>query len=273
MLLGAGAYYATIGFAEAKWVRYLLPLVPYLCLLATAAMVWLTNKTVMPSEPSPAVHRLSSTSVLRPSSFFRYSAPTLLLGSAFLGALAVLPIYRTEHTQIEASKWVYGNVPQGSRIGIETTAIPMPLEMPGSPRPEEHYAISRFDPVADRPGAEVSAQLYAHLSEAGYLVLDTTQAARTVPRLPWRYPVQIRYYDLLFSGQLGFTLAHRAVSYPRIGPLEIPDDGGWVDVSYMDSSHPPIYIFKKERALPRAEWDALFAEAASQPSTPSRRAP
>ncbi len=106
-----------------------------------------------------------------------------------------------------------------------------------------------------------------------YVILDATQALSTVPRLPWRYPVQIRYYDLLLRGQLGFSVALHATSYPRIGDLKFPDDGGWVDLSFMDSSHPPIWILKKERDLSYEEWSALFAEAVKQPSVASRQRP
>jgi hypothetical protein len=64
-----------------------------------------------------------------------------------------------------------------------------------------------------------------------------------------------------------------STSYPRIGNAEIADDGGWVDPSFMDSSHPPIWILKKDRNLSAAEWDAQFVSAVQQVSVPSRRKP
>jgi hypothetical protein len=256
LLLGAGTYFAAIGFAEAKWVRYLLPLVPYLCLFAVGFCVWLVEWAKDRKLPSSV----------------RYAVPGVLIGSALVGAVAVMPIYRTEHTQIEASRWIYENVPQGSRLGIETTAIRMPLGLPDGPVPETQYTLVEWDPLADVTSEEAAANLRRHLEGSDYLVLDSTQAARTAPRLPWRYPVQARYYDLLFSGKLGFTLAHKATSYPRIGPLEVPDEE-WADVSFMDSSHPPIYLFKRDRVLGDVEWEGLFGEVARQPSVVTRHAP
>jgi len=104
-------------------------------------------------------------------------------------------------------------------------------------------------------------------------MLDMTQSALTVPRLPWRYPVQIRYYDLLFSGQLGFDEVYRATSYPTIFGIQVPDDGGWVDASFMDSSHPPVRVFKKRAQISKEEWAALFAQAVQKPSIATRYAP
>ena len=269
LLAGAVTYFASIALWEIKWVRYLIPMSLYICLFATALFVSLSRVR----RPAPGTSRAMQNSQQPAITTLVAILIGLAIGSAVLGALAVGTIYRTEHTQIEASRWLYENAPAGSAIGIETTAIEMPLALPGSPDPTAHYTLVKWDPLADRSSPEAAAALRQHLEASDYLILDTTQAKFTVPRLPWRYPVQIRYYDLLFSGKLGFSLAHRATSYPRAGSLEIPDDGGWVDPSFMDSSHPPIYVFKKERALFDTEWDSLFAEAASKPSTATRLAP
>jgi hypothetical protein len=256
IFVGAVAYFGAVGFAEAKWVRYLLPLVPYLCLFATAFCVWAWGWLAARQAPTAA----------------RAALPGVLAVTALLGALAVMPIYRTEHTQIAASRWIYENVPEGSAIGIETTAIRMPLDLPGQPDPAARYTFGEWNPLADGPSGERAEALRAYLEGSDYLILDTTQALRTAPRLPWRYPVQVRYYDLLFRGQLGFTLVHRATSYPRLGPVEFPDEG-WADVSFMDSSHPPITIFRKERELSAEEWSILMGEAASRPSSATRQRP
>ncbi len=138
-------------------------------------------------------------------------------------------------------------MPPGSRIGVETTTFALPLALPGQPPPDQVYHLVPFDPLADHPSADESALLQAELDGVDYLVVDATQARRTVPRLPWRYPVQIRFYDLLFAGRLGFTLAYTGTSYPTVLGIPIPDDGGWVDASFMDASHPPIYIFRRAR--------------------------
>ncbi|MDQ3929401.1 MAG: glycosyltransferase family 39 protein [Chloroflexota bacterium] len=262
LLVGAGVYFASIAFWEIKWVRYLIPLSPYLCLFAVASVAWIAEK-------------INSITKRETQLGLRVGAITLsiLLLSAAFGGFALSTIYRSEHTQIQASRWIYDNAPPGSRIGIEETAITMPLPLPGRPKPAEAYQMVKMDTMADVSSPEAAAQLRAALNQVDYLVLDATQAARTVPRLPWRYPVQIRYYELLFSGKLGFSPALVARSYPRLFWIEFPDDGGWVDASFMDSSHPPIWVFRKVRTPGDGEWATLFAEAVSRPSFATRQAP
>ncbi|HKP52258.1 MAG TPA: glycosyltransferase family 39 protein [Chloroflexia bacterium] len=257
LLVGMGVYFAVISLLETRWVRYFLPLVPYLCLFATAFGFWIYERAAQRG--------------MRP--IWRGAALAMLLVSALLGAVAVNSIFRSEHTQLKASRWVFNNVPPGSRIGIEKTALEMPLPLPEYEERRKEYSLVSMDPMADLPSQEVADTLHAQLRDVDYLILDATQAAGTVRHLSWRYPVQIRYYDLLLSGQLGFSVALYSTSYPRIGNLQIPDDGGWVDPSFMDSSHPPIWVLKKERDLSDGEWAALFAEAVKQPSVASRRRP
>ena len=257
LLVSAPTYFASIGLVESKWVRYLLPLVPYLCLVATVFGFWFYQYAAKRNK-GPVL---------------RGAVLAALIVPAFIGAIAVSSIYRSEHTQIKASRWTYSNVSQGKRIGIEKTALEMPLRLPGFDEQRKGYTFVQMDPLADMSSPEAASILRAQLSEVDYLILDATQAAVTAPRLPWRYPVQIRYYELLLSGRLGFLVALHSTSYPRIGDIEIPDDGGWVDPSFMDSSHPPIWILKKERNLSDEEWDTLFVDVVQQPSVASRRRP
>jgi hypothetical protein len=250
LALGGGAYFVSIAFQELKWLRYLVPLTPYLCLCAAVAVVGAAGRGRAGALAAGA-----------------------LLLSAALGALAFVAIYTVEHPQIQAARWIYAHAPRGSRIGLEKTAIGQPLPLPGRRRPQDEYRIFSFDVLADQPSPDASAMLRDALRHADYLVVDTTQAALTVPRLPWRYPVQIRYYDLLKEGALGFAPALTATAYPSLLGVAIPDDAPWVDASFRDASHPTVVVYHKTRDLSDADWAALFADAVRQPSIPTRQAP
>jgi YYY domain-containing protein len=97
------------------------------------------------------------------------------------------------------------------------------------------------------------------LKRADYVILATNRLYRTIPRLPKRYPVSTEYYRLLFDGQFGFTQVKVFTSYPQLFGLQIVDDAA--DESFTVYDHPKPIIFKKERTLSDAEFDALLAEA------------
>ena len=62
------------------------------------------------------------------------------------------------------------------------------------------------------------------LEEADYIALYSNRLYGTIPRLPQRYPVTTKYYELLFSGELGFELVSFATSYPNIFGVSLVDD-------------------------------------------------
>jgi hypothetical protein len=101
------------------------------------------------------------------------------------------------------------------------------------------------------------------LRRADYVVLSTPRLYLSVVRLPWRYPVEIRYYELLFGEQLGYDLVAKFTAFPGlelpgIATVEVNDLDA--DQSFYDYEHPLVLIFRKTRDLSDREWQALFAE-------------
>ncbi len=56
--------------------------------------------------------------------------------------------------------------------------------------------------------------LKQNLREGDYYVLATKRLYGALPRLPQRYPMSIRFYELLFSGQLGYELVAEFTGLP-----------------------------------------------------------
>jgi hypothetical protein len=191
-----------------------------------------------------------------------------LLGSAGWAA-AFMRIYTQEHPRVAASRWLMAHVPAGQGVSAEAWDDRLPVAVPGQARPT--YREVTFDLYQDRPGEEVFAHLRDTLAATDVLVLSSNRLYGSIPRLPWRYPVQIRYYELLFAGQLGFTLVHTATSYPGLGPWIIGDDTA--DESFTVYDHPKVLIFQKTRQMPEAELRALFADAIAAPAVASRWRP
>jgi YYY domain-containing protein len=117
------------------------------------------------------------------------------------------------------------------------------------------------------PDSENKRQsFYRWLDEADYIVLSSQRALWSIPRLPLTYPLTTRYYEALFSGELGFEPVAQFHADMNIGPLYISDVGGEVnwgtppDIGWPPANdfaaeeafsvydHPPVWLFEKTDA-------------------------
>jgi YYY domain-containing protein len=234
-------YFGITGLFLAKFMRYMVPVVPLFTLMGAGLLV--------------QVGKSASGRWLRALAGVLIAAT---LGGAVFWSLAfVNGVYGTEHTWITASRWIYANVPDGSVLAVEHWDDHLPLSLP---EPEANMGAHDYSQVELPMYEEDTSQKYellrARLREADYIVLSSNRLYRTIPRLPQRYPMSTRYYELLFSGQLGFEKVAEFTTYPRLGPVTIPDDNA--DESFTVYDHPKPIIFKKVRELSDQEWDALL---------------
>jgi len=262
-------YFLTVGAFHAKFVRYMAPLVPWLCLTAALLVVrtgeWARERGMRWLGSSLAAAVL---------------APTLVF------ALALTGIYLRPHPWVEASRWICREVPAGSTLLIETWDQPLPAGPPEACA--GRYEVMSLDLYATEGNAKLEALLDA-LERADYVILASQRQYATLPRLAERYPLAAAYYRLLLDGRLGFRLAQVTSSYPRLGPLVFVDEPlagtglpcppglgcraagpvsleggrlvlhlGRADESYSVYDHPRALIFSKQAELPREELRALL---------------
>jgi hypothetical protein len=101
------------------------------------------------------------------------------------------------------------------------------------------------------------------LQETDYLIVPSQRAIWASSRLPLMYPMTIKYYQALFSGELGYELVAEFQAPMQFGPLQISDIGGtWAwgqqpqlplfnfnalaaEEAFSVYDHPPVWIFKK----------------------------
>ncbi|MDQ2682674.1 MAG: DUF2298 domain-containing protein, partial [Chloroflexota bacterium] len=180
-----------------------------------------------------------------------------------------MSIYNGDHPRIAASKWIYTNVPMGSVISDESWDDSLPTGLgPMMTFEDLQYGRVTFDIYGDRPPADVSEQLYETLEQTDYVVLSSNRLKASVAQLPWRYPVQIAYYDMLDSGELGFELVADFKKVPEFGPFSIDDS--MADESWVNYDHPRVLIYKKVDMVDRATWDQLMAPALDSEWRPTR---
>ncbi|MBA3336815.1 MAG: hypothetical protein H0T49_04580, partial [Chloroflexia bacterium] len=116
-----------------------------------------------------------------------------------------------------------------------------------------------------------SEVLYQSLARTDYYILSSNRVSSAVPHLPWRYPVQIKFYELLRSEALGFHLVAEFTNYPRLGPIEFADDSA--DESFLNYDHPHVWIYEKRDLVTEARYAELMAGATTQQVSPTRQAP
>jgi YYY domain-containing protein len=223
-------YFIINGSFMVKFMRYLLPIVPFLILFGALLLESLSEK----------VRRLPLGLIVL--------IPTALWALAFVHG-----VYGHTHTWVEASRWIYQNIPPGSAIAVEHWDDELPKPLKGEPYPGYRHLVL---PLYEEDTAEKFAIVKETLRQADYIVIASNRLYRSIPRLPYRYPMTIRYYELLFAGKLGFEKVAEFSSYPRLGPWVIPDDEA--DESFTVYDHPKPMVFKKVRDLTDEEWEKLL---------------
>ncbi len=96
------------------------------------------------------------------------------------------------------------------------------------------------------------------LEQGDYIFISSNRQYGSIPRLPLRYPLTVRYYEALFSGELGFDLVYENESAPSIGPIVLSDQDA--DEPFTVYDHPKVLIFQKSSAYSSANTIAILSE-------------
>jgi len=249
LLAWVGPYSLLTGSFAVKFMRYMLPLLPFFLVMGAAMLYafkgWLERK--LPHG------RLSGSTVW-------YGVTGLVIASSVFYTLAFCSIYSRPHSRIQASEWIYRKVPAGSTLALEHWDDDLPLRrtVDGRPRSIGEYGTLKMN-LYEWDDEEKFKHIVSNLQESDYVILSSNRLYGSIPRLPWRYPITTRYYDLLFQERLGFRLAGTFTSYPGLLGFSINDDAA--DESFTVYDHPKVLIFEKTRQLSEGEYRALFADA------------
>ncbi len=229
-----------------------------------------TMRYLLPAYPAAAVlaaHFLSALAA-RPGLRGRLPWPTwLVLGTTWLWALAFTGIYRVPMTRIAASEWIEAHVPAGAVIGVEYWDDGLPVRRPGGPPGAYRQETIR---ITDPETPEKRAHLIEALQTVDYLVVTSRRAWAALPRLPERFPLASRYYELLFGNLAGFRLVAEFTVYPHLPGLVIPDDTS--EEAFTVYDHPRVFVFEKTPDFSTEALRRAFA-AVPLPRDPQRLSP
>ena len=248
-------YFAIIGDAYTKFTRYMLPVFAPLAICGAGAVVALATWGM---GHAPRIWRHWNIS---PGAWARALAvglATVALLGAGLEALAIDNLYSAPNTRVQASQWIYNHVPAHSILTSEVWDDSLPIQVPPAkvingvsytsaghvidPGQYGNIGLNLYDPDT----TQKAGQLAASLAGANVVVISSQRLLRSIPKLPSRYPMTIRYYQLLFEGKLGFHLTATFQAQPSFLGITWNDSGA--DESFSVYDHPPVWIFVRDGA-------------------------
>ncbi len=251
-------YFGITGAFLAKFNRYMSPVLPFVMVFA-AGLIW---RLWTWTRTHPASDALESADEPRSRSWPKIGALLIasigLIGAIFWSAAYVNGVYQREHPWSQAARWLYQNAPPGSVILTEQWDDPPPYGVPGEPELNMGaVGLSRIDwGPYEEDTAEKYQILKAKLREADFVWYSSKRIYDSVDELPERYPMTIRYYEAMWSGELGYDLALEVTTPPRLFGREFEDRSA--DESWSLYDHPQVTIFRKVRDLSDAEFDAIL---------------
>jgi hypothetical protein len=186
----------------------------------------------------------------------------IILNSLFIILLLVWPvmfssIYKNRHSRVEASEWIYKNLPNNSYILSEAWDDGLPLPMVDNQGKQflgEQLPI--FDPDTEQKWQKINSAL----ARADYYILTSNRGWGSIPTVPKKYPKMSRFYEKLLTGYFCYeSYCYRKikefVSYPQIKlkifnynfNLYFPDQ--WSDEAFTVYDHPKVMIYKNVKKL------------------------
>jgi len=220
-------FFLITGSFEVKFVRYLLPIYPIVILWAAAWLMRVADR-----------------------SWLGRAALWSVVVATGLWALAFLSVYTRPHTVVTASEWLYKHVPAGKTILTqhwdEGFPLPLPGQNPGKYKVKDEPYYEPDTPAKWRAIAD-------DLANADYIAFQTKRLYGALTMAPAKYPISNNYFNLLFAGDLGYTLIYDHASRPGLFGLEAPDE--LADESITVYDHPKVLIFENTAHLPA---DVIF---------------
>ncbi|MBU1233111.1 MAG: glycosyltransferase family 39 protein, partial [Proteobacteria bacterium] len=224
LLMWALTTIGLVGAQSGQTMRYLIPVYPLAAIFGAYCLLELRKR-------------------LEQSTFSCWPI-VFVVGFSLCWAMAFSSIYRQPNTRIEASTWIYKNIPIGSSLAVEKWDDGLPLHLPGT-NPNE-YRFVHLE-LTDKDTTVKQNNLISHLEESDYLILSSNRLYGSITRLKGVFPLTYRYYELLFGNLSGFSLVAEFVSYPMLGYVSVPDDSA--EEAFTVYDHPRVFIFKKNESF------------------------
>jgi hypothetical protein len=136
-----------------------------------------------------------------------------LVSCHIIYSLLFISIYSRPHSRVQASQWIYQNIPVGLNITNEYWDDPLPLDFPNN-----NFATynNKMLPLYDPDTNEKWNQLDPIIKNADYIIMSSNRLWGSIPQVPDRYPLTSKFYQELFDEKGSFKKVIEINSYPGI---------------------------------------------------------
>ena len=230
ILLWIGIYFYVIGGLQAKPIRYLLPLLPFLALLSADFCVWFIR--------SPQFVRVRKLAIGICAAVFMYST---IYGVAFAS------LYTREDSRIQAARWIDQHIPANSQIGVERGGFSMRGMINSEKYSVRPMKMGVLFTVRGFTTCKVEFIFVQDLlRDLDYIAITDINRYQQFTAAPELVPGGAAFYRALVDGEVGFDLVQRFRHYPSLGSIAFKDDGS--EPTFVGFDHPTVMIFKKNTA-------------------------
>lgn len=247
VLIFLAIYFVSTGFGYMKFIRYAIPLLPFLCLLGARFT------TELYEIVKPRVFRI----VL-------LIGITIVAGLTVFYTMAYLNIYKQDDVRIQASRWIHQNIPQGSTILFNISyATPLFGDMFFHPQFYDNYTVGfgkdyfikkdfytikalnlfTYTSASLNPPEKFRKYFRERLEDADYIIMSDEHSEQFSFR-PHEYPAVVQFFHRLYEGKLGFRLVKDFETRPAFMGKTINDDRS--ELSFRLFDHPKVRIFKRD---------------------------
>lgn len=215
-----------IGKYQVKFPRYLLPIYPVILLCAARAIVGAWD-----------LLRSRELKVLGTSLI------VAILGFSLIRFGAWVNLYRQEHSYVQASRWIFANIPSDSTLAGVHWDDRLPISLPGITMvnyPNIELQMYEYD------APHKISRIISDIARADYIIFPTQRIPGSIPRSEERQ-VTAKLLSLIFNDGGGFKLIKSFKPRPSFLGISYNDDTADESLSVYD--HPKVTIFKNEGKL------------------------
>lgn len=237
VVLAFGSYFISNASLFAKWTRFIAPAFPFFPIFA----VYFVAKI------------FSSKAKVKKFRTYYLSLVYLLLGISIVWSMMFFSIYLRPDVRMSATLWINSNISPEALILTEAgNMVEAPIQGGFLKKPLDFYHLEER--------VELQKELPEFIYRSDYFIVQSRRMFMNHQRLADQFPKTSRFYDLLFSGVLGFEKVKEFNSFPKLRFVskEFVVNDEIAEETWSVFDHPVVRVYKKVKILSQNDYEKLL---------------